>query len=847
MSVKGVFSCQGVTEYPVSAASRTHCRVQVIFPGTQPRLSNPIQAADNFDLEYETEYEIDTLRYNAYDKLISEPLKITLFSVSADARHQTAAFDFSFYLDELVLQSKTEIQADLMGKHSEEGEFDVSIPAPSLHFSFVLDQPVISEEASSGSAILKLKAEELKPLPPSVLAGTLHPDDQVHPFDYFVSILFPCGRIIQVPPGSFIFSEPPVVKWDQSLRIFLTTKTVDALIEENSVVNYEVFRALNEDYSHFPITDCDKHLIIGRGKILSSEITKPGQTRFHDDLPLEKYQDEELIRPSEEPPTPDATDAKGNKAAKKAPPKPKPKKVKKPITAKDKKQFKTINSGLSDLTSQDGFDGTQKVTLDFQFSRPLVLKPLVPHSQKKPSDLRPRSSPSTNNKLNDSTAEFREILQKFYNEIVIAQKARQELQLQTPDFPDDLVYILNRNLSYHSTIEQLKSSISKVFSEYVVSHNPQSENDLRNLQAIFPMFLNDEQFCQLPDIFIDSNKPGIHPEFLIKEAKEAFLIGEIDQALEYYIELLALDLTNVDSWWKYSKFLLRNLNYFSAEETIRRGLSLNPSHLKLSIAFASILTRQEKFREAINFLQSGHFEQEIIQIILKVLSGLANVPIDGLDKEIENPLVHAQYLMKMEEVIFAEQLISLEQVRQGETAEVLAAFGQLYYHLKIFNKAVSYFIRSSTLDNNMVSYLNLGHVEFERKRFKEAIKWYEQGLQNFFDQLSTLRLGIMYLKVGQYLNCEQTLFQCNPQSSTVLLGLAISAEKLGKDKQADEFFNQALVINFRKAEAWAHYALFCLKLERQEEAEHAASMTLKWNLRDDELQKELIQKELAQA
>jgi predicted Zn-dependent protease len=78
----------------------------------------------------------------------------------------------------------------------------------------------------------------------------------------------------------------------------------------------------------------------------------------------------------------------------------------------------------------------------------------------------------------------------------------------------------------------------------------------------------------------------------------------------------------------------------------------------------------------------------------------------------------------------------------------------------------------------------------------------------------------------------------------VLLGLAIAAINMGKDKQADELLNRATVVNSRHPDIWAHLALFSQKMDRREEALHAASVAKKWNLTNPDLIAKLEELEL---
>ena len=843
MTVEGVLRVSTVTEYPISAAQKNYCRVSVVFPDNQPRLSNGVPASEKFDLGFETTYTIDTTQPNCYDILIAEPLKITLQAVSADSRHQKNAFEFQMYLDQCLIQRKTSISADLIGKHCEDGEFDVTIPAPSIHVSFDLKEPIISEEDATGSTIMRLKAEELKNVPKAIIISTLHPDDQLHPFDYNVAFRFPCGRIIQLPAGKFTFTDPPSVKWDGVSRVFLPASSVKAILEEGAYVDFEIWREVNEDFSNFSINDTIAPLVNGRGRFYTADFTKPGQSHFLDDIQIVKSEGQEPIRMPEIPAKEDPKN-KSNKS-KKPSSRSSQRRPKRTPTAKDKKQIKVLQQQWAELTPADGFDGNSMLSVDLQFSHALVLKPLVPHPTIKPSDLIHRPAETRAHRLEEATIEFRKAVARLTNEIIAAQKERQEYQLAVPDFPDDLQPLLQKCPSYHIALEKLRIAISYTFQEFAIAHNAENDAQLQDLQDKLPFYLHDELVRQMPDYFIKPKQPPELSDFLIRESNEAELMGRPEAATEFLEELIALDLTNAESWWLYSQLMLKHGELSRAEECVRRGLTCDPNHVKLSILFASLLTRQEKYYDAIEFLNSAHFKDREVEIALSILNGLANIPNPKPTlNDDESPLEYAHMFMDLSDVVFAEQLIAQEQMKSGETLEVLLAFGRLHFLLHDLSKAVSFLTRANQLEKTPDGLLLLGHVEFTRGRYDDAVPWFEEGLELQFEQNAALRLGFIYLKQKEYLKAESYLFQCSPQSASVLLGLGIASVALEKYKQADEFFNRATAINHRHPDIWAHIALFSKKMERDEEAEHAAQMAIKWNLRDQNLLQQLKDEQL---
>jgi tetratricopeptide (TPR) repeat protein len=840
MTVDGILRIGTVTGYPAAAASRSHCRVSIVFPENPARMSPALPGEETFDFRHETTFVMDTQSPVAFDKLIGEPLKIVLFSVSADTRHQTPAFEFQLYLDPLLTRRRTSLAADLIGKHCDDGEFDVSVTAPTLHLAFELSSPLLSPESADGSAIMRLKVDELRNLPRAITSSTLHNDDRVHPFEYFVAFKFPGGRIIQLHAGAFIFDENPVVRWDGTLRVFLPAPSVAAILEPDAEVVVEIWRELSEDFAHFPIQDSISSLVNGRARFSDSEFTKPGQSHYAAEVAVYRARGQDPIRAPDLAAPPEEVDMKKAKPPPKKPASRNTKrKPKRAVTPKDKKQIKVLSSAFQELGEPDGFDGRALLVVDLQFSHALVLKPLVPHPKVKPSALVARNEDKRGHRLQEATCEFHQAVQRLAGEIASAQKQRQDFQLAVPDFPDDLRQLLNKMPSFHVALEKLRIATAYTFAEFSVAHAAQTEEQMRTLLSILPVYLHDELQKQLPDIFIPPRRPVNTREFLVKESEEAELMARPSAATELLEELLAMDLANADAWWLYSLLMLKHGDVSRAEECVRRGLTCDPNHVKLSILFASLLTRQERYVDAIDFLNAAHFNVRIVEVILSILNGLANLPAKPILCDGESPLTFALELMEMMDVVFAEQLIAQEQMAKGETAEVLYMFGKLHYHMRDFSKAVSFLSRAVAIGKTADALLLLGHVEFERERFDDAAKWFDEGLEMRFEHGAALRLGFIYLKVKEYVKAEMILYQCSPQCASVLLGLAITAMNMEKYKQADELLNRATVVNFRHPDIWAHLALFSQKMDRREEAIHAAGIAGKWNLTDPVLIEQL--------
>lgn len=835
-----------VTGYPTGSTTRTQCRANVLFPESAPYISNSVTAEDVFDFSDEAHFQIDNSSDQCLDALIAEPVRIILLAVSSDQRHQIPGFEFQIYLDPFLVKRHTTLEADLIGKHCENGEFNVSVTAPTLHVSFELAEPLITTEQAEGSAIMRLKIDELKCLPKAIILSTLHPDDKVHPFEYNVSFKFPCGRIVQVGSGVYTFEEPienSTIKWEGCSRVFLDSNSITKLLDESSIVELEVWRTLSEDFASFPISDTISHFVDGRASLGSSELTKPGQSHYTGDIPLRlSTNDETPIRAPPSLSSSEDSDPRKSKGAKKPPSRASAtrKKPKRAITAKDKKQIKFLQTQFSELTEADGFNLSSILTIDIQFSHPLVNKPLVPHATLKPSDLA-RHNPmnlsveENSHHLEKATMEFKEAAQRLAYEVVAAQKMRQECQLAIPDFPDDIRPLLKKAPSFHIALEKLNIAISETFGEFSVANNAQTESQMELLLQILPMFLHDELAKQLDDCYMPAKKPIPAKTFLVRESEEAELMGRTRAATELLEELLAMDLGSAESWWLYASLMMKHGDLSRCEECVRRGLTCDPNHLNLSLLFASLLTRQQKYNEAIDFLENCHFQDKFGDVVLSILKSLANIPTKQVLDEGESPIQYIIQLLDLQDTVFAEQLIAEEQMAKGETPEVLYLFGRLHYILRDFAKAASFLSRALSIEKTADSALLLGHVEFERERYVEAAKRFEDGLEMRFEHGAALRLGFIYLKHKDWLKAESILFQCSPQSASVCLGLAIASFYLDKFKQADELLNRATVINCRHPITWAYIALLSEKLQRIDEALNAAENAMKWELDDEEM------------
>jgi hypothetical protein len=63
-------------------------------------------------------------------------------------------------------------ETNLIGKHCEDREFNVSVTAPSLDLSFTLNTPLLSAEDADGSAVIRVRVDELHALPRAIIRST---------------------------------------------------------------------------------------------------------------------------------------------------------------------------------------------------------------------------------------------------------------------------------------------------------------------------------------------------------------------------------------------------------------------------------------------------------------------------------------------------------------------------------------------------------------------------------------------------------------------------------------------------------------------------------------------------
>lgn len=141
--------------------------------------------------------------------------------------------------------------------------------------------------------------------------------------------------------------------------------------------------------------------------------------------------------------------------------------------------------------------------------------------------------------------------------------------------------------------------------------------------------------------------------------------------------------------------------------------------------------------------------------------------------------------------------------------------GQMYVKLGKYDMGLEKYTQSldllkiDDLSAKAVRYNNMGMVYQLKGQHKTAIQWFEKALQIDLQEKNGLKIGIRkhnmaisYMAIGMFPKAEQLLkeaaesfiyTQTNSRLSTVYMSLGELYEKQKKAKQAEDFFNKALL------------------------------------------------------
>jgi tetratricopeptide (TPR) repeat protein len=268
----------------------------------------------------------------------------------------------------------------------------------------------------------------------------------------------------------------------------------------------------------------------------------------------------------------------------------------------------------------------------------------------------------------------------------------------------------------------------------------------------------------------------------------------------------------------YARLLIDNNQFDVAQPILQKILAINSSHEQAALLYAHILEKQNKTKEAIQWLKQQ------------------------IDKNAnENwQFLYARLLATDEQ--YDESIRQFKQLltKHPQRSEFLYALGLLYLQTKQLQPAKKYF--TSLLSNNNqrdTAIFYLGRIAETEKSFEDALLWYKKvqkgdnylnaqariasiyaernqldkaiehlqsvPVENNQDAIALIQLGAELFIQKQLLNDAMTLYnralESDPESTDLLYTRAMLADKMGNFEQFEKDLRAILEINPKDVEA----------------------------------------------
>ena len=170
------------------------------------------------------------------------------------------------------------------------------------------------------------------------------------------------------------------------------------------------------------------------------------------------------------------------------------------------------------------------------------------------------------------------------------------------------MFHLNKSGAYYNMKEQLKASVVQVVRERFRKKSPfTTKSDLQLFMSEVYVYLMDELHLILSEIYKGQANEfeGADFEALKLFADEAEWSRQPLSAAKYHQQRIAKYEENLQAWFDYSSFCLRNKKIPLGEEGIQEIFSRNTNYVPALLAHGMLCLANEKYDEAKVFLEKS--------------------------------------------------------------------------------------------------------------------------------------------------------------------------------------------------------------------------------------------------